>query len=160
MTIQTKEFTLTQRDISVVENGLRYRFSNYLPMKKTVGLALLVFGVIVVGGYLYTAFVVFRCDAEEKAAFLEFPHYGGVRLAPINNEGMCWANFTTPDAPGQVLQYYETQLVAHGWSKNPESDIPESGVYVRNGFSYDVTYESFEGKDTLVAINVYRWRND
>lgn len=89
---------------------------------------------------------------KEKAAFSEFPHYGNIPLQPKNNGGNCWASFTTPDSPDQVIEYYRQQLTAHGWK-----EAVGNGLFMtRNGFSYSVDIEKFEGEDTYVAINVFQ----
>lgn len=74
------------------------------------------------------------CDAQEKAALLEFPQYGGNVLGkdikrPLGGEvvnfpplqapppGCTLEGFAAPQAsPKQVSAFYEKKLTEHGWT--------------------------------------------
>jgi len=79
----------------------------------SVALALALFG----GIRMFDA-VAHTCGDAERAAFLEFPQYGGRVIQPGSDidSGACVASFQTADHHEDVVGYYETQLEQHGWT--------------------------------------------
>jgi hypothetical protein len=103
------------------------------------------------------------CDAEEKAALVEFPQYGGKVVGkdikgPLGGEVVnfpplqepppgCALGFSARHAsPKQVSSYYEKKLIEHGWTVkrfpvNREGDFEYAHVEGRReGLRYDVHY--------------------
>jgi len=68
-----------------------------------------------VSGYLNILTLV--CDSEKSSVFSEFPHYGNIQLEPrtVKGTGDCRGDFSSSDSVEQVLEYYEEELIAHGW---------------------------------------------
>src|SRR2546428_6216840 len=58
------------------------------------------------------------CSDQERAAFLEFPQYGGLVLQPGSDidSGGCVASFQTADRHDVVIRYYKHQLEQHRWT--------------------------------------------
>ena len=126
-------------------------------------------------GFVLIAFVVvpiarpllgFTCDAEEKAALMEFSQYGGRAVGkdikgPLGGEVLnfpplqepppgCALGFTNRQATSkQVAAYYEKQLTEHGWkverfpvSLDPQSEEPGDFIYPHvDGSRDDLRYE-------------------
>ena len=127
-----------------------------------IGFAVLMFGVVPLARPL----LGFTCDAQEKAALVEFPQYGGRVIGknikgPLGGETLnfpplqepppgCQLGFTDRQATSkQVAAYYEKQLAEHGWkvkqhpvSPDPHSDEPGDFIYPHvDGTREDLRYE-------------------
>jgi hypothetical protein len=134
-----------------------------------IGFAVLVAVVVFVVVPLARPLLGFTCDAEEKAALVEFPQYGGRVVekdieGPLGGEELnfpplqepppgCELGFTDRQATSkQVAAYYEKQLTEHGWkverfpvSPDPGSEEPGDFIYprvdgARDGLRYEVHY--------------------
>ena len=128
----------------------------------------------------------FTCDAQEKAALMEFPQYVGKVVGrdiqgPLGGETLNFPPLQSPP-PGcellltarhasskQVSAYYEKKLTEHGWkakqlpvSPDPQSDEPGDTIDAhvegtREGFHYEVYYSPVNKReDTHVYVLVYR----
>jgi hypothetical protein len=114
------------------------------------------------------------CDEEERAAFSEFPRYGGVEKSPQANSesGGCALFYNTSAPPAEVAAYLAEELKGHGWkvehqlkARGDGSD-QFSGTLVtahRDGLTYDAYYESLEfykppRPGTHVAVHVFEHR--
>jgi hypothetical protein len=111
-------------------------------------------------------FLGFTCDAQEKAALVEVPQYGGRVIGkdikgPLGGETLnfpplqapppgCVLGFTDRQATSkQVASYYEKQLAEHRWkvkqypvSPDPHSDEPGDFIYPHvDGARGDLRYE-------------------
>ena len=136
------------------------------------------FGVYDVLGY--------TCDAQEKAALMEFPQYGGEVIGrdirdPLGGETLNFPPLQAPPpgcellltarhaSPEQVAGYYENKLTEHGWkarkfpvSPDPQSDEPGDTIDAhvdgtRDGFHYEVYYSPVNNREnTYVNVLVYR----
>ena len=95
------------------------------------------------------------CGEEERAAFSEFPQYGGIEKEPEADPlgSGCVASYETPAPPEEVAAYLSEKLKAHGWTVEhqlrAEGDGSEQfeGELVmarRDGFTYNAGYESLE----------------
>ena len=95
------------------------------------------------------------CGEEERAAFSEFPQYGGIEKEPEADPlgSGCVASYETPAPPEEVAAYLSEKLKAHGWTMEhqlrAEGDGSEQfeGELVmarRDGFTYNAGYESLE----------------
>jgi MFS family permease len=133
--------------------------------------------VPLIGGLLAVGLILPQrsvCDEEERAAFSEFPQYGGVEKDPRadSESGGCALFYNTSAPPAMVAAYLAGQLEAHGWkvehrleAKGDGSD-QFSGTLVtahRDGLRYDVVYESLEfykrpRPGTHVAVHVFEDR--
>ena len=103
------------------------------------------------------------CDAEEKAALMEFSQYGGRAVGkdikgPLGGEVLnfpplqapppgCALGFSARHAsPKQVSSYYEKKLIEHGWTVKrfpvkTEGDFEYPHIEgSREGLRYDVHY--------------------
>jgi hypothetical protein len=121
------------------------------------------------------------CDAEEKAALLEFPQYGGkeagknleifgdeVNLIVLQElpPGCALEEFAAPHAsPKQVAEYYEKKLTERGWTvtvkRYPAAAAYGIGIEVvgnREGLHYDAySFQSAPGsKLAEIRVSVYR----
>ncbi len=117
--------------------------------------------------------VGFTCDAEEKAALLEFPQYGGkvpgwnldIYGDEVNFPALqapppgCHLRFSAKHAsPKQVSAYYEKKLIDHGWTVKRFPVDREGGFEYahvegsRDGLRYDVHYWG----STQVSVLVYK----
>jgi hypothetical protein len=127
----------------------------------------LIAGLFVVGFILPQRSI---CDAEERAAFSEFPQYGGVEKDPLafSESGGCASFYNASAPPAEVAAYLAGKLEEHGWkvkhqleAKGDGSD-QFSGTLVtahRDGLRYEALYESLEFYDpprpgTHVAVHV------
>jgi hypothetical protein len=129
----------------------------------------------------------FTCDAQEKAALMEFPQYGGKVVGkdikgPLGGETLNFPPLQSPPpgcelsltarhaSPKQVSAYYEEKLTEHGWkakqvpvSPDPQSDEPGDTIDAhvegtRDGFHYEVYYSPVNnGESTDVYAHVYRY---
>ena len=122
----------------------------------------------------------FTCDAREKAAFMEFPQYGGKVVGrdikgPLGGETLnfpplqasppgCELLLTARHAsPQQVSAYYEKKLTEHGW-KAKRFPVDRKGEFeyahvdgTRDGLHYEVHYWPVNnGENTYVYALVYR----
>jgi hypothetical protein len=118
------------------------------------------------------------CTDEERAAFEEFPQYGGVRQQPSKDleTGSCALVLAHVEgSPEEVGAYYTEKLRSHGWElEKPHVETatmsggPSEGARFemttltahRNGFWYDVIYETTEFYEpprpgTHVAVHVW-----
>lgn len=138
--------------------------------------------VLLVGAAYFGATYLERyrdaCTDEERAAFEQFPQYGGVRLKPSKDleNGSCAGVLEHVEgSPKEVGAYYEAQLRSHGWeTEEPHvetvtmSGEPSEGARFemttltahRNGFLYDVIYETTEFYEppqpgTHIAVHVF-----
>jgi hypothetical protein len=105
----------------------------------------------------------FTCDAQEKAALVEFPQYGGRVIGkdiegPLGGEVLnfpplqepppgCALEFTDRQASSkQVAAYYENKLTEHGWTvKRFPVDGKGNFEYphvdgTRDGLRYEIHY--------------------
>lgn len=105
----------------------------------------------------------YTCDAQEKAALMEFPQYGGKVVGeeihgPLGGEVLnfpplqepppgCALGFSVRHAsPKQVSSYYEKKLTEHGWTvKRVPVDREGDFEYphldgTRDGLRYEVHY--------------------
>jgi hypothetical protein len=114
------------------------------------------------------------CGGEERAAFSEFPQYGGIEREPESDPqtGGCFATYQTSAPPEEVADYLSEQLKAHGWTVEnrlkSEGDAEDrfEGTLVtarRDGLTYNAGYESLRFYDpprpgTHVAIHLYESR--
>ena len=125
-------------------------------------------GALFVAGFILPQRSI--CGEEERAAFSEFPQYGGVEKTPRadSQSGGCALFYNASAPPAEVATYLAGQLEEHGWkvehrlkAKGDGSD-QFSGTLVtahRDGLSYDAVYESLEFYDpprpgTHVAVHV------
>jgi len=85
------------------------------------------------------------CDGAERAAFAEFPHYGGADLNPSPDfeGGTCAGFFDVQATHHEVLDYYRRHLRAHGWAVRAveihargELEAGTLGA-TRGGFTYE-----------------------
>jgi hypothetical protein len=113
----------------------------------------------------------FTCDAQEKAALVEFPQYGGRMVGkdiqgPLGGEVVnfpplqepppgCALRFSVREAsPKQVSSYYEKKLAEHGWTVervavNREGDFEYPHVDgIRDGLRYEVHYWPISHRDS------------
>lgn len=115
-------------------------------------------GVSLIAG-LFAVFFVLPykgiCGEEERAAFAEFPQYGGVQKKPQPDSltGGCAVVYETPAPPEKVAGYLAGQLESHGWTvqhrlrAGGESEEEFGGTLVtasRDGLRYSADYESLE----------------
>jgi hypothetical protein len=114
------------------------------------------------------------CDAQEKAALVEFPQYGGRMVGkdiqgPLGGEVVnfpplqepppgCALGFSVRDAsPKQVSSYYEKKLAEHGWTVervavNRKGDFEYPHVDgTRDGLRYEVHYWPISLQSTAPA---------
>jgi len=103
-----------------------------------------------------------RCSDAEKAALMEFRHYGGTTAEPeADAEGGCFVNPRVGDPPEDVMAYYRERLTVHGWTLD-ESDRQEgetSGVAFETGgisahrqaLRWEMIYEA-EGGRTITLV--------
>ena len=135
-----------------------------------IGFAVLIYGVVPFARYFGVLDLLgFTCDAQEKAALIAFPQYGGRVIGkdikgPLGGETLnfpplqepppgCQLGFTDRQATSkQVASYYEKQLAEHGWkvkqhpvSPDPQSDEPGDFIYphidgARKNLRYEVHY--------------------
>jgi signal transduction histidine kinase len=134
-----------------------------------VGFAVVVAVVMFVVVPLARPLLGFTCDAEEKAALMEFPQYGGRVVekdikGPLGGEVLnfpplqepppgCVLGFTDRQATAkQVAAYYEKHLTERGWkveripvSPDPQSEAPGDFIYphvdgTRDDLHYEVAY--------------------
>jgi hypothetical protein len=114
------------------------------------------------------------CDAQEKAALVEFPQYGGRMVGkdiqgPLGGEVVnfpplqepppgCALGFSVRDAsPKQVSSYYEKKLAEHGWTVervavNRKGDFEFPHVDgTRDGLRYEVHYWPISLQSTAPA---------
>jgi hypothetical protein len=92
--------------------------------------------VLVFGGIRIFDRVAHTCGDQERAAFLEFPQYGGRVILPGNDidAGGCVASFQTTDPNEEVIRYYKHQLEQHGWmTQGFQGGAPEGGVRPAGG---------------------------
>ena len=112
---------------------------------------------LLLGGVCYDAFT---CVGKEQAVFAEFPHYGGSRVAWSSNlDGRCYGSYTAPTTQAEVLKYYQTQLMEHGWTVAPVNyrGFPLQLAARRDGFEYsvfllDAVQEGYAEGGTMVHI--------
>ncbi len=120
----------------------------------------------------------FTCDAQEKAALVEFPQYGGkvagkdldiygdeVNFPPLQAPPRgCFLEFGAPQvSPQQVSAYYVEKLAEHGWTvkrfpvdREGEFEYPHLEGS-RDGFRYVVHYFQLPGSEgTDIRVLVYR----
>ena len=113
----------------------------------------------------------FTCDAQEKAALVEFPQYGGRMVGkdiqgPLGGEVVnfpplqepppgCALGFSVRQAsPKQVSSYYEKKLAEHGWTVkrvavNRKGDFEYPHVDgTRDGLRYEVHYWPISHRDS------------
>lgn len=108
----------------------------------------------------------YTCDAQEKAALMEFSQYGDRVVGkdiegPLGGEVLnfpplqepppgCQLGFTDRQATSkQVAAYYEKRLTEHGWkvesfpvSRDPQSEAPGDFIYPHvDGARGDLRYE-------------------
>ena len=152
-----------------------------------VGFAIMLFVVLPLARYSgMLAALGYTCDAQEKAALMEFPQYGDRVVGkdikgPLGGEVLnfpplqepppgCQLGFMDRQATSkQVATYYEKQLTEHGWkakqvpvSPDPQSDQPGDTIDAhvegtRAGFHYEVYYSlANKGEGTYVNVLVYR----
>jgi hypothetical protein len=107
-----------------------------------------------------------RCSDAERAALMEFRHYGGITAEPeANAEGGCSVNPRVGDPPEDVIAYYREQLTAHGWTLD-ESDrqVGETseGAFESGGLSahrgvlrWDVIYEAEGGRTITLVVYAF-----
>lgn len=111
------------------------------------------------------------CGEEERAAFSEFPQYGGIEREPQSDPqtGGCFAAYQTSAPPEEVADYLSEQLQANGWTVKDrlkaEGDAENrfGGTLVaarRDGLTYSADYESLRFYDpprpgTHVAVHLY-----
>jgi len=133
--------------------------------------------VPLIGGLLFVGFVLPQaniCGEEERAAFSEFPQYGGVEKEPGSDpqSGGCALFYNTSAPPEKVAAYFAEQLEEHGWKveqrleANGDGSEQFGGTLVtayRDGLRYDAGYESLEFYDpprpgTHVAVHVFEVR--
>ncbi len=135
-------------------------------------------GVISLIGVPYAVAYLGACTDEERAAFGEFPQYGGVRQEPSRDleGGSCAGHLEHVEgSPEEVGAYYGEQLRSHGWEvqkphavtatmSGGSSDGSRFEMTTlsarRNGFWYEVTYETTEFYDpprpgTHVTVHVW-----
>jgi hypothetical protein len=116
----------------------------------------------------------FTCDAQEKAALVEFPQYGGRMVGkdiqgPLGGEVVnfpplqepppgCALGFSVRQAsPKQVSSYYEKKLAEHGWTVkrvavNRKGDFEYPHVDgTRDGLRYEVHYWPINLQSTAPA---------
>lgn len=95
------------------------------------------------------------CGKEERAAFSEFPQYGGLEKEPQPDSmtGGCAVFYETSAPPEEVAGYFADQLESHGWTVHhrleagAEAQEEFGGTLVaasRDGLRYSVDYESLE----------------
>jgi hypothetical protein len=129
-----------------------------------VGFAIALFVVLpLVVMPLARHFLGITCDAEEKAALMEFPQYGGKVVGkdikvPLGGEEVnfpplqepppgCSLGFSVRHAsPKQVSSYYEEKLTEHGWTVK-RFPVKKEGNFeyphvdgTREGLRYEVHY--------------------
>jgi hypothetical protein len=96
--------------------------------------AILVVFVTVAGtiALLGVFFYADACTFVERAAYGEFPQYGGRWDEPKRNAeaGSCWARYETPAAKGEVLHYFRGMFAEHGWREERGGDFPTNGELV------------------------------
>ena len=102
------------------------------------------------------------CGSEEKAALVEFSHYGGKELGedleasplPGKARGACVTGYPARGASReQVSTYYEEKLTEHGWEVKQTSEETQGSRdslryvvhYWRNPGSTEVEVQVFEG---------------
>ncbi len=125
--------------------------------------------------------VLFPCDAKERAALAEFPHYGGreaekdlnvlgneldrFMLGPSNTNGACMVGYMAPASEEQVSAYYEELLAEQGWAVERVPMSTEADEYPhingsRDGLRYVVHFigePGPRGSDvTGVQVQVFR----
>jgi hypothetical protein len=94
--------------------------------------------VLVLGGLRIFDAVAHTCNDQERAAFLEFPQYGGRVIQPGNDVEArgCVASFQTADPHEDVIRYYERQLGQQGWTTQDfEDEVEEGGAEPAGGGS-------------------------
>jgi hypothetical protein len=152
---------------------------------KRVAVVLVVGAVVVVAFGVYSGLLgiplLFPCSAEEKAVFIEFPHYGSAdpEVESAAETGGCAVFYGTEAPQERVAGYYTDQLRAHGWKAEKsvsESWDPTETTVVggkperktfptieitakRGGFYYEVYFESHElydppGPGAHVAVHL------
>lgn len=110
------------------------------------------------------------CGEEERAAFSEFPQYGGLEKEPQPDSmtGGCAMIYETSAPPEKVAEYFANQLESHGWTvqhrlrAGGEAGEEFGGTLVtasRDGLRYSADYESLEfykrpRPGTHVAVHV------
>ncbi|MGH3148752.1 MAG: hypothetical protein ACRDTR_23475 [Rubrobacter sp.] len=93
------------------------------------------------------------CGEEERAAFSEFPQYGGLEMEPRSDSmtGGCAVIYETPAPPEKVAGYLANRLESHGWTvqhrleARGEAGEKFGGTLVtagRDGLRYGAYYES------------------
>lgn len=130
-------------------------------------------GMVLLAG-LFTLFLVVPyaniCSDEERAAFAEFPQYGGVEREPQSDPASsgCAVFYETSAPPEEVAEYFARRLEAHGWTVDQQfkggGEENFGGTLVtahRDGFRYDAVYESLEFYDpprpgTHVAVHLWK----
>jgi hypothetical protein len=110
------------------------------------------------------------CGEEERAAFSEFPQYGGIEREPESDPhtGGCFASYKTSAPPDEVADYLSEQLEVNGWTVNNRLKAGEAkdrfgGTLVaarRDGLTYNADYESLRLYDpprpgTYVVVHLY-----
>ena len=100
------------------------------------------------------------CGSEEKAALVEFSHYGGKELGedleasplPGKARGACVTGYPARGASReQVSTYYEEKLTEHGWEVKQTSEETQGS---RDGLRYVVHYWRNPGS-TEVEVQVF-----
>ncbi len=110
------------------------------------------------------------CGEEERAAFSEFPQYGGLEKEPQPDSmtGGCAVFYETSAPPEKVAGYFAGQLESHGWTVQHRleagggAEEEFGGTLVtasRDGLRYSADYESLEfykrsRPGTHVAVHV------
>lgn len=102
------------------------------------------------------------CGGEERKIFAEFPQYGGAKMEtePNPDANSCAVYYQIPDSPEQVFAYFSKELRARGWAVKAAEAYPGASVEersagprtiggtlltaTRDGFYYEVSYESLE----------------
>ena len=107
-----------------------------------------------------------RCSDAERAALMEFPHYGGTTAEPeASAEGGCFVNPRVGDPPEDVIAYYREQLTTHGWTleepdrqegETSEGAFESGGISARRGvLRWDVIYEAEGGRTITLVVYAF-----
>ena len=136
-------------------------------------------GALLLGGLLFAGFVLPGrdiCTDRERAAFSEFPQYGGLQEQPDadSHSGGCAVLYETSAPPEKVAGYLAERLEEHGWEVEHRLEAEGDGserfggelvTAYRDGIRYDAGYESLEFYEpprpgTHVAVHVFEDRRN
>jgi hypothetical protein len=131
--------------------------AEHIPGERMLWLGALA-GVPLIAGLFVVFFILpYRgiCGEEERAAFSEFPQYGGVEKEPQSDSltAGCAVVYETSAPPEKVAGYLAGQLESHGWTvqyrleAGGEAEEEFGGTLVtasRDGLRYSADYESLE----------------